>query len=296
VTTPDEDTAVTNVTKPVAVGPQRDCLIVIYHKDKEQQGKRLELTGNRVRLGRDPENELVISDEGVSRRHARLEQSGDHWLVMDVGSRNGTLLNGKHLTGVKRLKNGDLLKLGSVMVKYLSGSDIETSMFEEMYQLAITDNLTQLKTRRQFDEELGKECGRVRRHGRYLSLLMLDIDYFKRVNDTHGHPAGDAVLYKVSQVLRARVREHDVAARVGGEELAVLMPETDLAGAVAVAEDVRASIEALVVEFAEQRIQVTVSIGAAQYGPSDVDPAAFVQRCDDKLYEAKEGGRNRVCS
>jgi two-component system, cell cycle response regulator len=295
VTTHDQDTAVTNVNKPLVLGQQRDCLIVIHHKEKDQQGKRLELVSGTARIGRDEDSELVLLDEGVSRRHVRVERSGDAWLVMDVGSRNGTLLNGAPLSGVKRLKNGDLLKLGSVIIKYLSGHDVETSLYEEMFQLAVTDNLTQLHNRRRFDEVLATEFGRVRRHGRDLSLLMLDIDFFKRVNDEHGHPAGDAVLFHVGQLIRSRVRDHDTAARIGGEELAILMPETDLAGARTLAEQLRKAIEELVVEYAEQQLRVTVSIGCAQFEPSDADPAAFVKRCDDQLYAAKSGGRNRVC-
>lgn len=295
VATHEDDTAVTDVDKPIDVGQQRDCLIVIYHKDKTQQGKRVELSSGAIRLGRDPDNDLVLLEEGVSRRHVRVQPSAGHWVVMDVGSRNGTLHNGKPLAGVKRLSNGDTIKLGSVIVKYLSGLDLESAMYEEVYQLAITDNLTQLNNRRELDKELSAECGRVRRHGRHLSLMLLDIDFFKRVNDTHGHPAGDAVLAQLGALLRERVREQDVAARIGGEELAVLMPETDLRGAIALAEDVRVAIARMVIDLADGPIGVTVSIGCAEYGPQDADPAAFFARCDEKLYAAKSAGRDRVC-
>jgi two-component system, cell cycle response regulator len=295
VPTHDEDTAITDVHDPVALGGKRDCLIVVYQRDKDQQGKRLELAGGVARIGRDQDNDLVLLDEGVSRRHARVERSRDGWIVMDVGSRNGTLLNGKPLTGVERLNNGDVIKVGSAMVKYLSGQDVETSMWEEVFQLAITDNLTGLRNRRRFDEVLVTECGRERRHGRSLSLIMLDIDYFKRVNDRHGHPAGDAVLAQLGQLIRERVRGHDLAARVGGEELAILMPETDLPSARAVAEELRLAVQAQVVDYAEKSIRVTVSIGCAEYAMDDVDPASFVRRCDAQLYAAKSAGRNRVC-
>ena len=293
--THDEDTAITDVHDPVALGGKRDCLIVVYQRDKDQQGKRLELAGGVARIGRDQDNDLVLLDEGVSRRHARVERSRDGWIVMDVGSRNGTLLNGKPLTGVERLNNGDVIKVGSAMVKYLSGQDVETSMWEEVFQLAITDNLTGLRNRRRFDEVLATECGRERRHGRSLSLVMLDIDYFKRVNDRHGHPAGDAVLAQLGQLIRERVRGHDLAARVGGEELAILMPETDLPSARAVAEELRLAVQAQVIDYAEKSIRVTVSIGCAEYAMDDVDPASFVRRCDAQLYAAKSAGRNRVC-
>jgi diguanylate cyclase (GGDEF)-like protein len=294
VPTHDEDTAVTDVNGPVVLGVKRDCLIVVYQRDKEHQGKRLELSGNVARLGRQADNDLVLLDDGVSRRHARVERRGSAWVVMDVGSRNGTLLNGTLLDGVQRLKNGDVIKLGSAMVKYLSGEDVETSMWEEMFQLAITDNLTHLANRRRFDDELAIECGRERRHGRGLCLLMIDIDFFKKVNDEHGHPAGDAVLLQLGQLIRARVRAHDLAARVGGEELAVLMPETDLTGAQALAEALRRAVQEQVVEYANASIRVTISIGCAQYTIDDVDPASFVRRCDEQLYAAKAAGRNRV--
>lgn len=292
MTTHDQDTAVTNVDKPVDVGTQRDCLLVIYHREKEQQGRRLELIGSRARIGREEDNDLVLLDEGVSRHHARLERGRDGWVVMDVGSRNGTLLNGRSLRGVERLKNGDVLKLGSVIIKYLSGSDVEASMWEEIIQIATTDTLTHLANRRRFDEELTTECGRVRRHGRDLSMIMLDIDHFKRVNDEHGHPAGDAVLSHIGQLIGARVRGHDVAARIGGEELAILMPETKLEGARSLAEELRSAIEQQVVEYGDRRLRVTVSIGCAEYAQGDA--ASFFRRCDEKLYAAKAAGRNRI--
>lgn len=270
-------------------------MLVVYHPEKEQQGRRLELTKGVVRLGRQDDNDLVILDDGVSRRHARLERSGDGWLAMDVGSRNGTLLNGTMLSGMKRLQNGDVLKLGSVMIKFLSGDDVEAALWEEMFQLATTDGLTNLQNRHRFDQELVSECARVRRHGRELSLLILDIDHFKSVNDAFGHPAGDAVLTQVASTIRARIRKHDFAARIGGEELAVLMPETSLAGARQVAEELRRAVEHQVCAYAEAKLRVTVSIGCAEYVSDDVEPASFMRRADEQLYRAKEAGRNRVC-
>jgi diguanylate cyclase (GGDEF)-like protein len=270
--------------------------MVVYHRDHEQQGKRLELGEQRVRIGREADNDLVVLDDGVSRWHLRVEPNRGGWLVMDVGSRNGTQLNGAPLEGVKRLKNGDLIKIGSAVIKYLSGQDVETNMWEEMFQLAVTDALTHLANRRQFDESLVTELGRVRRYGRSLSLLMLDIDHFKDVNDRHGHVTGDAVLFHVAQIIHDRVRHHDLAARFGGEELAVLMPETDLAGARIVAEELRRAVEQHVVEYAEQHLHVTVSVGCAELLPSDADAQAFLCRCDAQLYRAKAAGRNCVCS
>jgi two-component system, cell cycle response regulator len=294
VVTHDQDTA-RKRAESVHVEPHSDCLMVVYHRDHAQQGKRLALCNQRARIGRESDNDLIVLDEGVSRWHLRIEPYRGGWLVIDVGSSNGTLLNGEPLRGVKRLKNGDLLQIGSAVIKYLSGQDVESSMWEELFELAVTDSLTQLANRRRFDEELATETSRVRRHGRDLSLLMLDIDLFKNVNDSHGHQAGDAVLSHIAQVIRERVRNHDLVARVGGEELAILMPETGLEGARVLAEELRRAIERHVIEYAEQELHVTVSIGCAQLSPEDSDQQAFVGRCDQQLYRAKAAGRNRVC-
>jgi diguanylate cyclase (GGDEF)-like protein len=296
VVTHDQDTRRTKADAPLHASTQADCLMVVYHRDHEQQGKRLELNGRRVRIGRETDNDLVVLDEGVSRWHLRIEPHRGGWLVMDVGSSNGTLLNAEPLSGVRRLQNGDLLKIGSAVIKYLSGQDAESSMWEEMFELAVTDPLTHLANRRRFDEELATETERARRHARDLSLLMIDVDFFKKVNDEHGHQAGDAVLFQIAQLIRERVRGHDLAVRFGGEELAVLMPETSLAGACVLAEELRRSIAEHVVEYADKQIRITVSIGCAQFTRKDHDPAAFLARCDEQLYRAKGAGRNVVCS
>lgn len=293
--THDQDTA-RKKDERVPVEPHSDCLMVVYHRDHEQQGKRLELGTRRVRIGRETDNDLVVLDEGVSRWHLRLEPNRGGWLLMDLGSCNGTQVNGEPLAGVRRLKNGDLLQIGSAVIKYLSGRDVEASMWEELFHLAVTDSLTHLANRRRFDEELATETSRVKRHGRDLSLLMLDIDHFKSVNDLHGHQAGDMVLSHVAQLIRERVRQHDLVARFGGEELVVLMPETDLHGARVLADGLRSAIERHVVEYDGKQLQVTVSIGCAQLGHEDPDHEAFVNRCDKQLYRAKAAGRNCVCS
>jgi len=296
VTTHEEDTAVTDVEKPVAVGPQRDCLIVIYHKDKTQQGKRVELSQGAVRLGRDPDNDLVLLEEGVSRRHARVQPSGGHWVVMDVGSRNGTLVNEQWLMEILPIRNGDRIRLGSVVLKYLSGADIETAYHEELYQIAIQDGLTGLPNRRRFDDELATEVLRAKRHGRPLSLSIFDVDHFKEVNDTYGHPGGDAALCKIGKLLRARVRSGDLVARIGGEEFAVLMPETSVEGARVLAEQLRQSVANASVRLREAELRVQVSVGCAELRGGDRTGADLYARCDACLYRAKQGGRNRVVS
>jgi diguanylate cyclase (GGDEF)-like protein len=291
----DRDTTLTGIEESVAVPAQNDCLVIIYHADKSLQGKRTNLDGVK-RLGRLPDNDIELDDGLVSRHHAVVERdlAAGCWLLRDLNSKNGTFLNDVPLVGQSPLRNGDRLKIGSTIIKYLSGADVEASFLEEIYQLNITDHLTRLANRLRLEDQLQQEFLRARRHDRRLGVLFIDIDHFKNVNDIHGHQAGDAVLTAVGQLLRARARSDDLPARLGGEEFVVLLPETNLAGAAALAEDLRAAIEALVVEFGDERIEFTISVGCAELEAGDKRPDDLLNRADEKLYEAKRAGRNRV--
>jgi len=290
----EQDTLVTAVDHNVPVPAHNDCLVVIYAKEKSRQGRRHDLVGKVLRIGRESGNDIVLDDGGVSRTHARIERRGEGWVLMDVGSTNGTLLNNQMLSAIRTLKNGDQLRFGSVILKYLSGADIENAFHEEIYQLTIVDNLTGLANRREFDDVLAREFARARRYGRRFSVLTLDIDYFKTVNDTFGHPRGDDVLMEIGRLIKGRLRANDLAARLGGEEFALILPETELAGAATVAEQLRAETAAVVVASERNEIRVTISIGCAELGAGDQDALALFRRSDQKLYEAKSGGRNRI--
>jgi two-component system cell cycle response regulator len=290
----EQDTLVTAVERKVPLPAHNDCLVVIYAKEKSRQGRRHDLVGKVLRIGRESANDIVLDDVGVSRTHARIERRADGWVLMDVGSTNGTLLNNQKLSRIRALENGDQLRFGSVILKYLSGADIENAFHEEIYRLTILDNLTGLANRREFDDVLAREFARARRYGRRFSVLTLDIDYFKTVNDTFGHPRGDDVLMELGRLIKARLRANDLAARLGGEEFALILPETELAGAATVAEQLRAETERIVVASDSKEIKVTISIGCAELGPADHDGVALFRRSDEKLYEAKSGGRNRI--
>lgn len=271
-----------------------DCLVIIHRRDGLQLTRRIDLSHSVVRIGRDTTNDVVLDDEEVSRRHARLEARGSRWVLMDVGSTNGTFLNDREIDGCVKLKLGDRLKLGSHIFKFLTGDDLESAYHDEIFRLSVTDNLTGIPNRRALLDELAREFSRAKRHSLPTSFLMLDIDRFKAVNDEFGHPAGDAVLARVAAATRAATREGDTVARYGGEEIAVLLPQTDLAEATAVAERIRASVEGLVTEYRRLRINVTVSIGCAGLRPEDLALDGVIERADAKLYAAKTAGRNRV--
>lgn len=168
-------------------------------------------------------------------------------------------------------------------------------------QMAVTDELTQLYNRRYFHTSIEKEFSRSRRYGHPISLLMIDIDHFKRVNDTFGHQTGDEVLTGVADIIRKQTRDTDTTARYGGEEMAVILPGTDLAGAVDCARKICLSIEeARFKVINAQTVQVTVSIGVSTTQAAgrfrDLDSKTLIKQADDALYRAKESGRNQVIS
>ena len=149
---------------------------------------------------------------------------------------------------------------------------------------------------RYLSEALERELIRARRHARDLSVLMFDIDLFKRINDVHGHLAGDYVLKEVARLVQSRIRRDEVFARYGGEEFCLVLPETPLAGAVELGERLRQQIAEHAFVFQQDRIRVTVSGGCALFAEGDKAATDLLQRADEKLYQAKNGGRNRVCA
>ena len=171
---------------------------------------------------------------------------------------------------------------------------VRTRLYGQMEKLATTDGLTGLVNRRTFDAQLRARLREAQRYKRPLSLLLLDIDHFKKVNDTHGHPAGDAVLCGVARLAQAKARETDLVARYGGEEMALVLPETDARGALVIAERIRAAVAAARHPTEQGALDVTVSVGVATWPGAGDDPEALLEQADKALYRAKQSGRNRV--
>lgn len=246
-------------------------------------------------VGRDEDCDVVLDLGGVSRRHCALKRAvdGSH-IVEDLRSKNGTHVGNTEIRGPKRLENGDIVRVGDVLLKYLGGESLEAKFHEEIYRMTIVDGLTETYNKRYFIEFLEREMSRCHRYGRGLSLLMLDIDHFKKVNDTFGHVAGDYVLREVAALVRGMVRREECFARYGGEEFALVLPEMPFEKVLVVAEKVRAGVETLSLSFDGRRIPVTVSIGVARMNEGMREPLEFVGAADERLYEAKRTGRNRV--
>ncbi|HSR36589.1 MAG TPA: diguanylate cyclase, partial [Desulfurivibrionaceae bacterium] len=171
---------------------------------------------------------------------------------------------------------------------------------EKIRELAVTDELTGLKNRRFLLSRLADELDRAHRYHRPLACLLFDVDHFKRVNDTYGHEAGDAVLKALSDTAQRHCRATDLLGRYGGEEFVMILPETDLEEARLLAERLRKTIADLRISVAEKEITVTVSFGVASYRPAEttalIDLYGFIKRADNAMYEAKRLGRNRVQS
>ena len=163
-----------------------------------------------------------------------------------------------------------------------------------LYELAITDELTNLYIYRYFRQRLDNEIKRSRRYFFPLALIILDIDHFKRVNDTYGHQCGDFVLKELAKIIKEEVREVDISCRYGGEEFTVILPETDLEGASTLAERLRESVEEHSFLFKKQLLKITISLGVAELSPSLSGIEELINLADIALYQAKEGGRNKV--
>jgi len=292
----DDERTVITVLKPTpnnASAPSGEaCLVMIYGPEL---GRRIPLRRNSaMEIGRHPSNDFPLDQESVSRRHARIVWSNDHWHAIDLGSTNGTYVNDELVTD-RVLRDGDQIKVGRTILKFLEGGSVETSYHEEIYRLMTFDGLTGAHNKRFFHEALEREVSRSKRYGRILSLILFDIDHFKKVNDTSGHIAGDAVLRQLAALVRVNIRREDIFSRVGGEEFAIIVPETGVTEAAAVANKIRILVENAEISFDTITIPVTISLGVASLEANDTAEVLYA-KADALLYRAKQMGRNRVVS
>ncbi|MCA9680081.1 MAG: GGDEF domain-containing protein [Kofleriaceae bacterium] len=272
-----------------------EACLVLLHPPGPDIGKRTPLSKRTYVVGRDAEVDLVISRSSVSRQHSQLSQDDDgEWWVQDMGSTNGTFVNEERITR-KRLLDGDQVRFGDAIFKFLSGANIESAYHEEIYRMTILDGLTGIHNKRYFLEFLERELAGAHRHRHPLSLVMFDVDHFKKVNDQRGHLCGDAVLKEISARVRQRVRREDLFARYGGEEFACILASTTLEGGVVFAEHVRSMINERPVMFEGEPVPVTVSLGVScVFNEPGVDLLTLIKRADENLYAAKHAGRDQV--
>ena len=274
-------------------------IILIAHPHDGMLGTRYRLPPHgRLSIGRSSTADISMPEvQSLSRQHARLNHLGAEVEVEDLRSTNGTFVNDHRLSAPQTLKSGDRFQLGAAHFKFLHEKDPEHAYFEAIYQMVMTDGLTQAHNKRKLDEELSREVARAQRHERPLSLILFDIDHFKRVNDTYGHLCGDFVLQQIARRPSEYLRPEQVFARAGGEEFVVLSPEMDVEGSLELAEKLRARFESEAFLYSELLVHVTCSFGIAGLTAGMRHSHDLYEAADRAMYMSKREGRNRVsCS
>ncbi|HUS33008.1 MAG TPA: diguanylate cyclase [Kofleriaceae bacterium] len=271
----------------------RPCLTVLTGG---ASGQLFKVTKGAAVIGRAPNVELRLEDDGISRTHARLRAETDRAWIEDMGSRNGTFVNGTKITSITELREGDKIQVGrGTIIRFGMQDELDESFHENLMSSALRDGLTKLFNKRYFLDRLDAELKFAQRHKTALSLLLLDLDHFKNVNDTFGHLAGDAVLATVAAALSKAVRNEDVVARYGGEEMAIILRAISIEPAAHMAERMRKVVEATPVPVDGKDVRVTISIGVAEYPTTQAKQIdELIEAADKALYRAKDAGRNRV--
>jgi diguanylate cyclase (GGDEF)-like protein len=281
----------------VAIAPQVVDRAVLLRMDGVQAGQIIGLEQWPFTVGRHPTNQLRIDEDSISRFHARIIRNGDEFTIEDLGSRNGTFVASKRVTRAK-LEHDSWLQFGPRVSFRFSMTDLrEERLLRKLYESSTRDALTGAYNRLHFEERLRAEVAYATRHRSQASLVIIDLDHFKRVNDTYGHPAGDAVLKATVDACQRALRAEDVFARMGGEEFVVVLRNIELKGATRLAERLCASVSSLAIEHEGQTLKVTLSAGAASLACcQQPTPSELISIADRRLYLAKQRGRNRVVS
>ena len=253
--------------------------------------------GEVTTLGRVEEATVRFDDVSLSRVHARMMRVGMAYVLTDAGSTNGSYVNDQRVTTPVTLKDGDRVQLGSSTTLRFSLVDAaEEEALRKVYEASMRDALTGVYNRKHLEEVLDTEIAFALRNQAHLSVVMIDVDFFKRVNDTFGHLAGDAVLRQLGSTLLRGVRVEDAVARYGGEEFMIVSRGIDAYNACLLADRIRWTVSQTPVIHHTQQIWVTASAGVASLlccGDKH-DKATLLETADKRLYQAKEGGRNRV--
>lgn len=305
---PKDDTD--NSDKTTVLQGEQETLIEELKKAKEQaaclimirgtpQGHRYFITQSEMIIGRDPSADISVTDQSISRRHAKLIQSNNKVKLTDLGSANGTFINDKKISqGTEvTLAKEDMIKLGNSIFKYLPAGEIEILFFGNLGSAAHTDSLTRIYNKGYLLEALGAEFKRAKALHTELALLFFDLDHFKAINDTHGHECGDYVLKELARLIKnSFVRPKDIFARYGGEEFVLLLGNTPLNDALQLAEKIREAVQIHAFIYEGKKIPVTTSLGVATLTKEMESQQTLLKTADQALYYAKNHGRNQVAS
>lgn len=301
----NEDTRVSRATESnIKIPPQ---LIVMNQKRATltvvsgfNAGQVFTLEDRETIIGRGREAQIKLEDAGVSRQHSRVVRAlDDTYVLEDMGSTNGTFVNGNRIDRAP-ISPGMQIQIGpNVNLSFTVLDELTERLARQLYESSTRDGLTRAYNRKYFSERLASEVAYSVRHVTKLSVVIFDIDFFKKVNDTHGHLAGDEVLRQVAVTVNRTIRTEDVFARFGGEEFVVLVRGIDHENTTRFAERLRRAVEKTAIAFEDKVLKVTISVGVSSLGEQGEGTASaedLLLRADERLYRAKHEGRNRVCS
>ncbi len=268
------------------------CLLVV---GGDLNGSIFDLHPGETVVGRNPDCNISLDFSGISRKHFTIKLQDDSAVVEDLGSSNGTYLNNQKIEGSVTLKRADIIKIGAIAMKYLPKGDTERLTYDKLHEEANTDGLTKCYNKTFFNNALEVEVKKCKVTGKPLTLIIFDLDHFKKLNDNYGHDAGDYVLREKARLIRENgIRQGDIFARYGGEEFCILLPNTNLKQGFEIAERLRLLVAKHEFIYDGKRLPVTASIGIADYRQGVNNGTDLFKRADSAVYKSKEGGRNQV--
>lgn len=277
------------------VNSGRGCVLQIFPATAHAEMFRL--SNRRTLIGRESTCDISLDDNAVSRSHAAIELDDPDYFLIDLGSRNGTFVDDKLLQDRCRLKGGELIRLGGTILKFMASMDEEANYHAVVHELMTRDPLTNALNRSYLMLTLEKLLPRCLFSKQNLAVTMIDIDYFKQVNDSYGHPVGDEVLRIFSERIRNNLREGDILCRLGGEEFVILSEQTNLHDAVQMAERIRLTVSSTPFSTQSGSVNITCSLGVMTLDQLNVGTVdELLSGADDLMYAAKVCGRNCVRS
>lgn len=281
------------IATPVSAGRDSAMLTVLSGMNA---GQVFALDRDETIIGRSHKAHVRVDDGGVSRQNTRITRVGERFFVEDLASRNGTFKNGDRVSTRVELSNGDRIHVGPTLaMRFAVVDETEETLARQLYEASTRDAMTRTYNRRYFMQRLTAEVAFAQRHETQVAVIMLDVDHFKRVNDTWGHKAGDDVLKNIAVAIQGAIRTEDVFARFGGEEFAVLVRGVDHHNATAFAERLRKTVSRIEIATSDTSLRVTLSAGVASLGECKTSDELLLV-ADERLYKAKESGRNTVCA
>jgi diguanylate cyclase (GGDEF)-like protein len=263
-------------------------------------GKRVQLKEMRTSIGRTPEAHVFINEASVSRQHAEIATKGDGYEIEDLGSSNGSFINDVKLAARTKtlLKDNDMIRMGTILFRFVATDNAEALMTDKIYRMATIDSGTDIYNKKYLLDALETEMKSARQNKRPMAIIFYDLDFFRNVNTTLGHPGGDVVLRETCTICKKLIRKADVLGRYGGEEFVIVLPDTDIRVASDLAERLRTALENHVFNIeVEGRIvqhKQTMSLGVSQFSTEMQTVESLIESADKKLYTSKHTGRNKV--